>query len=112
VQAQSGVAPGQLGARNTKIERRVPRYEVRVKYRFMRTLQSEFQVRVICRVLGVHLSGFYAWLQTHEDPRAKANRRSVGLITQAWPESGGVYRNRNITLDVEELSEKCSKIWV
>lgn len=33
---------------------------VLVKYRFIRAHQSEFQVRVMCRVLGVHFSGFYA----------------------------------------------------
>nr|WP_156105493.1 MULTISPECIES: IS3 family transposase [unclassified Marinobacter] len=82
---------------------------VRVKYRFIRAHQKEFRVRVMCRVLNVHFSGFYAWLHNPESPRAKVNRRLVGLIKQAWLESGGVYGYRNITLDLKDLGERCSK---
>ena len=63
----------------------------------------------MCRLLGVHFSGFYAWLNAPESPRTKANRRLVGLIKQAWLESGGVYGYRNITLDLKDLGERCSK---
>lgn len=63
----------------------------------------------MCRVLGVHFSGFYAWLHKPESSRTKANRRLVGLIKQAWLESGGVYGYRNITLDLKDLGERCSK---
>ena len=63
----------------------------------------------MCRVLNVHFSGFYAWLHNPESPRAKVNRRLVGLIKQAWLESGGVYGYRNITLDLKDLGERCSK---
>ena len=63
----------------------------------------------MCRVLKVHFSGFYAWLHSPESPRAKANRRLVGMIKQAWLESGGVYGYRNITLDLKDLGERCSK---
>ncbi|XWN25064.1 MAG: IS3 family transposase [Marinobacter salarius] len=82
---------------------------VRVKYRFIRAHQKEFRVRVMCRVLNVHFSGFYAWLHNPESPRAKVNHRLVGLIKQAWLESGGVYGYRNITLDLKDLGERCSK---
>lgn len=33
-----------------------------MKYAFIRAHQAEFRVRAMCRVLRVHLSGFYAWL--------------------------------------------------
>ena len=63
----------------------------------------------MCQVLGVHFSGFYAWLHNPESSRAKVNRRLVGLIKQSWLQSGGVYGYRNITLDLKDLGEKCSK---
>jgi len=63
----------------------------------------------MCRVLNFHFGGFYAWLHNPESPQAKANRRLVGLIKQAWLESDGVYGYRNITLDFKDLGEKCSK---
>lgn len=71
--------------------------------------QKEFRVRVMCRVLDVYFSGFYAWLHNPESPRAKVNRRLVGLTKQAWLESGGVYGYRNITLDLKDLEDRCSK---
>ncbi|MFE8073137.1 IS3 family transposase [Marinobacteraceae bacterium S3BR75-40.1] len=82
---------------------------VRVKYRFIRAHQNEFQVRVMCRVLKVHFSGFYAWRNSPESSRTKANRRLLGLIKQSWLLSGGVYGYRNITLDLRDLGESCSK---
>ena len=33
---------------------------VRVKYAFIRNHEQEFRVRSMCRVLGVHHSGYYA----------------------------------------------------
>ncbi len=66
----------------------------------------------MCRVLDVHFSGFYAWLHNLESPRAKVNRSLNGLIKQAALESGGVCGYWNITLDLKDLVEKCSKNWV
>lgn len=34
-----------------------------MKYAFIREHLHEFRVCAMCRVLGVHRSGFYAWLQ-------------------------------------------------
>ena len=34
-----------------------------MKYAFIRAHQTEFRVRVMCRVLRVHFSDFYAWLK-------------------------------------------------
>ncbi|PAU77061.1 IS3 family transposase [Halovibrio salipaludis] len=82
---------------------------VRVKYRFIRAHQQQFPVRAMCRVLNVHFSGFYAWLHNPESPRTKANQRLLGLIKQSWLESGCVYGYRNITLDLKDLGEQCSK---
>jgi len=78
----------------------------RVKYRFTNAHQKEFQVQVMCRVLKAHFSGFYAWLHNPESRRTNANRRLVGLVKQAWLESGGVYGYRNLTLDLKNLGER------
>jgi len=45
----------------------------------------------MCRVLGVHASGFYAWLKNGLSGQAKRRRRLTGLIKQSWLESGCVY---------------------
>jgi hypothetical protein len=59
-----------------------------VKYAFMRDHEREFRVRSMCRVLGVHPSGYYAWRRALLSARAKDDRRVLGLIKQSWLESG------------------------
>lgn len=63
----------------------------------------------MCRVLNVHRSGFYAWMNQPESHRAKENRRLLGHIKQFWIESGFSYGYRNITLDMKDIGEKCGK---
>ncbi len=63
----------------------------------------------MCRVLGVHPSGFYAWLAQPESPRAIEDRRLLALIKQSWLESGCVYGYRKIFDDLRELGEACGK---
>ena len=75
----------------------------------MRDHLREFRVRSMCRVFGVHRSGFYAWLRTPMSRRAKENQRLLGLIKHAYLESGCVYGYRKIHDDLRELGEPCGK---
>jgi len=79
-----------------------------MKYAFIRDHRSEFSVRAMCRVLGVHASGFYAWLKTGLSRQAKRRRRLTGLIKQSWLESGCVYGYRKVHHDLLSLGEPCS----
>jgi len=79
-----------------------------VKYAFMKTHRDQFSVRAMCRVLGVHASGFYAWLKNGLSGQAKRRRRLTGLIKQSWLESGCVYGYRKIHHDLLSLGEPCS----
>ena len=63
----------------------------------------------MCRVLGVQRSGFYAWLHQPSSDRAKEDQRLLGLVKQAWLESGMVYGYRKITVDLRDLGERCGK---
>lgn len=59
--------------------------------------------------MSVHPSGYYAWRSDPASPRAKEDRRLLGLIKHAWLESGGVYGYRKITHDLRDLGERCGK---
>lgn len=63
----------------------------------------------MCCLLGVHRSGFYAWLKNPASQRSKEDNRLLGLIKQFWLESGCAYGYRNITLDMKENGETCGK---
>jgi putative transposase len=75
----------------------------------MRAHLQEFRVIAMCRVLGVHRSGFYAWLHRPTSDRARDDERVLGMIKQAWLESGTVYGYRKITDDLRDLGERCSR---
>lgn len=64
---------------------------------------------LMCRVLGIHRSGYYHWLRHPESPRAKESRRLLGLIKQSWLESGCVYGSPRVHADLRALGEVCSR---
>lgn len=67
-----------------------------MKYAFIKAHQTLFRVRVMCRVLKVHHSGFYAWLKSPLSNRGKDDQRLTALIKEAWLESGCVYGYRKL----------------
>lgn len=62
----------------------------------------------MCRVLGVHASGFYAWLRGELKPMAERRARLGKLARQSWLESGGVYGYRKVHYDLLDAGELCS----
>jgi putative transposase len=62
----------------------------------------------MCRILKVHHSGFYAWLKAPLSNKAKDDNRLIGLLKQAWLESGCVYGYRKLHDDLRSLGETCS----
>lgn len=80
-----------------------------MKYGFMRDHAHEFRLQSMCRVLGVHRSGYYAWRNSPLSERASEDQRLTGLIQQAWLESQGVYGYRKVTRDLRDLGEVCGK---
>lgn len=75
----------------------------------MRVHIREFRLCAMCRVLGVHRSGYYAWLKDMASAREREDQRLLGLIRHYWLASGTVYGYRKITLDLREAGETCSR---
>jgi len=63
----------------------------------------------MCRVLMVHVSGFYAWLKEPLSQRAQDDVRQTELIRQAWTDSGKVYGYRKLTDDLRDQGEQVSE---
>lgn len=79
-----------------------------MKYAFIKAHRFVFRVRSMCRILKVHHSGFYAWLKEPLSNKAKDDRRIMGLLKQAWLESGCVYGYRKLHDDLRSLGENYS----
>ena len=82
---------------------------MQLKYAFIKKHSTDYPVRRLCQTLKVHPSGYYAWLAQPQSARAKEDQRLLGLIKQAWLESGGVYGYRKIHDDLRELGEICGR---
>ncbi|WP_241181289.1 IS3 family transposase [Enterobacter asburiae] len=93
-----------------KKSRGVLRKAVRLRYAF---IPCCWPVRLLCRVLDVHPSGFYAWLQQPHSQRHQADLRLTGQIKQFWLESGCVYGYRKIHLDLRDSGQQCgvNRVW-
>jgi len=62
---------------------------------------------MLCRVMRVHPSGYYAWLKQPHSGRYRENQRLLGLIKQSWLESGCVYGYRKVQHDLKDMGESC-----
>ena len=61
----------------------------------------------MCRVLKVHRSGFYAWLQQPLSSRAIEDRRLLTLIRESYDNSGSSYGSPRVFRDLRERGELC-----
>lgn len=73
----------------------------------MRAHINEHCLRTMCRVLGVHRSGYYVWQRQLVSARKREDDRLLGLIKHHWLASGGVYGYREVTVDLCESGEAC-----
>jgi len=79
-----------------------------VKYAFIRDNRTEFSVRAMCRILKVHFSGFYAWLEKPLSDRTIEDQRLLKLIKGFYIASGATYGSPWIHRDIREAGETCS----
>lgn len=80
-----------------------------MRYAFIREHCRVLPVRILCQLLDVHPSGYYAWHKQPKSAREKSNERLTGLIKQFWLESGGVYGYRKVYSDLRHHGERCGE---
>ncbi|EBR0439094.1 IS3 family transposase [Salmonella enterica subsp. enterica serovar Thompson] len=96
-----------------KKSRGVLRKAVRLRYAFIRDNSRCWPVRLLCRVLDVHPSGFYTWFKQPYSQRHQVDLRLTGQIKQFWLESGCVYGYRKLHLDLRDSGQQCgvNRVW-
>ena len=62
-----------------------------MRYRFLAVEKADYPVRLLCRVLAVSASGFYAWSRRPESARARSDRSLLLAIRVAHRTSRDTY---------------------
>ena len=76
-----------------------------MKYAFIQAHRTEFRLTNMCRVLRVHRSGYYAWLDEPLSPRAKAYDALTVKIRALLDQSMGIYGSPRIFCDLREAGD-------
>jgi putative transposase len=74
-----------------------------VKHAWIHTHRDSFPVTLMCDVLHVSTSGYYASLERQPSPRAERSRRIRAAVRQVHAQSHGIYGSAKI---VEELQRR------
>jgi putative transposase len=80
-----------------------------MKYIFIDAHREEFQVRRMCRVLGVQRSGYYAWRKRGPSDRAQANQALLVLIRAEHTTSRKTYGSPRIQVVLRRKGQRCGR---
>ena len=75
-----------------------------MKYAWIREHQKEFPVVVLCDVLEVSSSGYYAWLHRKPEVDKSRTEQMVQAVTASYLQSNRVYGYRKVYKDLRALS--------
>jgi putative transposase len=79
-----------------------------VKYQFIAAHRQEFEIRVMCRVLAVSRSGYYAWRKRPLSPRKMADQELAQQIKDIHQQSRQTYGSPRIQAELAENGINCS----
>ena len=79
-----------------------------MRYEFIRVEKATFPVRLMCRLLEVSRSGFYAWLERRES-RELNDRQLLQLIREIFAQSDKTYGSPRIYRELRARGVRCDK---
>jgi len=79
-----------------------------VKYRFVAKYNKVWPIRLMCKVLEVSPSGYYAWLTRGQSPRELANADLLKGIRQSFANSDRTYGSPRTVRDLNDAGLVCS----
>lgn len=82
---------------------------VRSIYEFIGSHRNQYSVQMMCRVLGVAPSGYYAWLHQPIGNRAQEDARLLRLIRASFTASQGISGAPRVFLDPESATASSSR---
>ena len=80
-----------------------------MRYIFIRAEKALYPVALLCRVLQVARSGFYAWLSRDESARERRDRELLPLIREVFKTSRQTYGSPRVFEDLRVRKVPCSR---
>ena len=80
-----------------------------MRYRCIHRRRSQYPVSMMCRVLRVSRSGYYAWQVRPESQRAKQNRELTRVIRRIHAESKQTYGSPRVTAELKDEGYACGQ---
>ena len=80
-----------------------------MKYACIHSHLGEFRLRLMCRVLGVSVSGFYAWTKRGPSERSKQDQSLLAEIEKSYRASRRNYGSPRVFKDLREWGFKVSE---
>lgn len=80
-----------------------------MKYAWIKDQRDQFPVAVMCQVLDVSRSGFYAWLEREPSPTQRRREKIAQAAAAAHRQSHGVYGYRKVHDDLQERKIHCCR---
>ena len=71
-------------------------------------LADEASVAVLCELLGVARSGYYAWRRSEPGRRAQANEALMQQIEQVFEQSRRTYGSPRVTAELRQQGHRCN----
>ena len=84
------------------------RLDPRKGFEFVKAHRAQFPIRVMCRVLGLSPSGYYAWLKRPPSNRARQDQALREKIVQIWNENRRVYGRPRLHAELRARGERTS----
>ncbi|WP_404396226.1 IS3 family transposase [Pseudoalteromonas phenolica] len=79
-----------------------------MKYALMMEYLAQYSIQLMCRVLGVHRSGFYRWRLQPTSIRSKRRDAITSLVKDTFEEFEAAYGAPRITQELNALGHRCS----
>lgn len=80
-----------------------------MKFAFIAKYQQEYPVSLLCRVLEVSVSGYYAWKQRAPSQRQREDERLSLRIQQVHHASHQIYGSRRIRAELAAHGQSCGR---
>ena len=80
-----------------------------MRYEFIRAEKAHYPVSILCRVLQVARSGFYAWLSQGESARERRDRKLLPLIREVFEANRQTYGSPRVFEELRDQGVPCSR---